>query len=92
MRVGGFCQHNYYLVYYCFKGDDFFMKNEFIFNVISQMSDILNQEQLSQLKTVLHMCLKNCSVVKDDCALSSYDDSNIKYLRQFLLSKGATGL
>ena len=34
------------------------MKNEFIFNVISQMSDILNQEQLSQLKTVLHMCLK----------------------------------
>ena len=68
------------------------MKNELIFNVISQMSDILNSEQLARLKTVLHMCLKNYTVVKDNLSLSTCNDDNFRYLRQFLLSKGASGL
>lgn len=68
------------------------MKNELIMNIMQQMSNSLSETQLSELKTVLYISLQNYEITPKSNELIEYDNTNHKYLRLFLISKGAAGL
>lgn len=68
------------------------MKDDIILQILQQMSCKLDSGQLSELKIVLHLCLKDFSISKKTVDLPACDTGNLKYLKKFLISKSAAGL
>lgn len=68
------------------------MKSEVIGNVLQQMADVLDDQQMAELKGVLYICLQDCEVSKKQTAVVMYEDQGSNYLNRFLMEKGAAGL
>lgn len=70
------------------------LKDEVISAVLVKMDDVLNREQLAELKTAMVMVLYDKDIVTKSTELSIFegDDINEKFLQRFAVEKKVENL